>query len=94
MFGLTLEGEALSYACIEGPVVGSGKSPQKRALLFARAPTLGTAGRDLFPTEAELFGPAVFASLPEAARAKLSSVREITRITLIEPPPTHLSTWL
>jgi molybdopterin/thiamine biosynthesis adenylyltransferase len=79
VLALTQDGEMLAYACMEGPVVDSGG--EHRRPVFARTPRLGSPRRPLFPSEAELFGPAVFASLPMAARVKLTDVCEITRIT-------------
>jgi molybdopterin/thiamine biosynthesis adenylyltransferase len=79
VLAVSADDEMLAYACMEGPVAESGAAPRRS--LFARAPTLSAIDRPMFPLEAELFGPAVFASLPLAARIKLSKVCEITRIT-------------
>ena len=76
---ITGEGEALSYACVEGPVAGSGEPLRKG--IFSRTQTLGDQSRPLFPTELELFGPKAFGSLPDVARLPIPSVRELTRIT-------------
>ncbi len=78
---ITGDGEMLSYACIEGPVLGSGEPPRKGVFSFGRPRTIGDEHRPLFPTELELFGPKTFGSLPDIARLPISTVRELTRIT-------------
>lgn len=78
---ITGKGEMLSYACIEGPVPGSGAPPRKGVFSFGRPQTIGDQNRPLFPTELELFGPQAFGSLPDVARLPMPAVRELTRIT-------------
>jgi hypothetical protein len=86
---ITGEGEMQSYACIEGPVAGSGEPTRKG--IFARTPTIGDQSRLLFPTELELFGPKVFGSLPDVARLPMRAVRELTRITRNRVTPNPLA---
>lgn len=42
--------------------------------------TMGARGRPLFPTESELFGPAIFPSLPAVRALAVTEVRELTRM--------------
>jgi hypothetical protein len=42
--------------------------------------TMGAPGRPLFPTESELFGPAIFPSLPALLALAVTEIREMTRM--------------
>jgi molybdopterin/thiamine biosynthesis adenylyltransferase len=83
-FAGTADGRLLAYCCVQpatGQVQQPGAQAGARARLWLRPRmTMAATPRDLFPSERELFGPEIFASLAAVRKTPVPEIRELTRL--------------